>query len=74
MVTARDITNPDAIDQGITRVWQHYGQACVRCGRVFSPDEVPELAAPAIPGQRPAQRRCRTRCPSASPGWVGGLS
>lgn len=50
------------VDADMTPVWQHYGQACVHCGRVFDPDEHPQIDAPAIPGQWPAQRRCVTDC------------
>jgi hypothetical protein len=50
------------VDADMTPVWQHYGQACVHCGRVFDPDEHPDTDAPAIPGQRPTQRRCATDC------------
>jgi hypothetical protein len=50
------------VDADLTGVWQHYGQACVSCGRVFDPDEHPDIDAPAIPGQRPTQRRCATDC------------
>lgn len=55
------------VDADTTPVWQHYGQACVHCGRVFDPDERPDIHAPAIPGLRPAQRRCATDCRTDHP-------